>query len=333
MKNRIINLILVLMLFVGLGMILYPSFSDYWNSFHQSRVIAHYAEDIATIDHDYYDTLMAEADEWNLMIASGEIGDKFTLKEEDIERYNNVLNPLGSGMIGYIEIPSISCFLGIYHGTSNAVLQVATGHLEWSSLPIGGESTHSVISGHRGLPSAKLFTNLDKLKIGDIFEIYILDETFTYSVDQINIVEPSDMSNLGIVEGGDYVTLVTCTPYGINTHRLLVRGTRVENIVDNTLHFTSEAMQIDTVIVAAVIAIPVLLLFLIYVFVTGGRSEQRERDKIKREALKRIKEHKSPVESEAERQARKAKNKRSGRKKPKNGRKKAVVEEDFLDND
>ncbi len=331
MKNRIINLCLVLMLFIGLAMILYPSFSDYWNSYHQSRVIAHYAEDIATIDHDYYDSLFAEANEWNVMIANGEVGDKLTLSEEEIERYNDVLNPLGTGMIGYIEIPSISCFLGIYHGTSNAVLQVATGHLEWSSLPIGGVNTHSVISGHRGLPSAKLFTNLDKLKVGDIFEIYILDETYTYSVDQINIVEPSDMSTLGIVEGGDYVTLVTCTPYGINTHRLLVRGTRVENIVDNTLHFTSEAMQIDTVIVAAVIAIPVLLLFLIYVFVTGGRSEQREREKIKREALNRIKDHKSPVESEEERQARKAKNKRSGKKKPKNSKKKTVEEEEFLD--
>ncbi len=325
MKNRIINLCLVLALFIGIGLIVYPSFSDYWNSFHQSRVIAHYAEDIENIDNEKYTVILDAADEWNARLAAGEIGERMTLSEEEIEEYNEVLDPLGSGMIGYIEIPSISCFLGIYHGTSNAVLQVATGHIEWSSLPVGGENTHSVISGHRGLPSAKLFTELDKLKIGDIFEIYILNETYTYSVDQINIVEPSDMSKLGIVPGEDYVTLVTCTPYGINTHRLLIRGTRVENIVDNTLHFTSEAMQIDTVIVAAVIAVPVLLLFCIYVFISGGRSEAREREKIKREALKRIKEHRSPVE-----ESNPVKKEKPARRR----KKKAPVDEtEFLDDD
>ncbi len=331
MKNRIINLCLVLALFIGIGLIVYPSFSDYWNSFHQSRVIAHYAEDIESIDNEKYAVYFDEANQWNERLAAAEIGDKMILTEEEIEEYNGVLDPLGSGMIGYIEIPSISCFLGIYHGTSNAVLQVATGHLEWSSLPVGGESTHAVISGHRGLPSAKLFTELDKLKIGDIFEIYILNETFTYSVDQINIVEPNDVSMLGIFPEEDYVTLVTCTPYGINTHRLLIRGTRVENIVDNTLHFTSEAMQIDTVIVATVLSIPILLLLVIYVFVSSGRNDAKIREKIKNEALQKIMNHQSPVSAEAAETAASAEDakKTTRRKKPK---KPSVVDMDtFLD--
>ena len=215
-----------------------------------------------------------------------------------LEEYNSVLDPMGTGMMGYIEIPSIQCFLGIYHGTSEAVLQIATGHLEWSSLPVGGESTHTVISGHRGLPRAKLFTDLDKLRVGDEFEIYVLGETYTYSVDQINIVEPSDMSTLSVISGGDYCTLVTCTPYGINTHRLLVRGTRVETIMENTLHFTSEAMQIDKVLVAAVLSVPIILLLIVYIFISGGKSDAREREKIKKRALHRILNNQSPIGEE-----------------------------------
>lgn len=299
MKNRIVNSILVVLLLTGLGLLLYPSFSDYWNSFHQSQVIAHYAEDIANIDVDKYETVLEAANEWNRRLAAGEIVEHKTLTDEEIAEYNDVLDPLGTGMIGYIEIPSINCFLGIYHGTSEAVLQIATGHIEWSSLPVGGESTHAVISGHRGLPRAKLFTDLDKLKTGDRFEIFILGETYTYAVDQINIVEPSDMSMLSVIPGGDYCTLVTCTPYGINTHRLLVRGTRVETIMENTLHFTSEAMQIDTVLVAAVLSVPILLLLIVYIFISGSRSDAKIREKIKNEAMKRIQENRSPVDEES----------------------------------
>ena len=298
MRNRIVNLILVVLLLVGLGLVLYPSFSDYWNSFHQSQVIAHYAEDIANIDADKYAEVMAKADDWNRRLAAGEIIERKTLSDEEIAEYNSVLDPMGTGMMGYIEIPSIQCFLGIYHGTSEAVLQIATGHLEWSSLPVGGESTHTVISGHRGLPRAKLFTDLDKLRVGDEFEIYVLGETYTYSVDQINIVEPSDMSTLSVIPGGDYCTLVTCTPYGINTHRLLVRGTRVETIVENTLHFTSEAMQIDKVLVAAVLSVPIILLMIIYIFISGGKSDAREREKIKKRAMERILNYQSPIGEE-----------------------------------
>lgn len=299
MKNRIVNSILVVLLLTGLALLLYPSFSDYWNSFHQSQVIAHYAEDIGNIDEDKYAEVLEKAHDWNRRLAAGEIIERKTLSDEEVAEYNDVLDPLGTGMMGYIEIPSIQCFLGIYHGTSEAVLQIATGHLEWSSLPVGGESTHTVISGHRGLPRAKLFTDLDKLRVGDEFEIYVLGETYTYSVDQINIVEPSDMSTLSVIPGGDYCTLVTCTPYGINTHRLLVRGTRVEKIMENTLHFTSEAMQIDTVLVAAVLSVPILLLLIIYIFVSGSRSDAKAREKIKNEAMKRIKENRSPVDEES----------------------------------
>ena len=286
MNSRIINLILVTVLLVGFSLLAYPTFSDYWNSFHQSRAIASYAEDIVNIDEERYEEILSRAREWNERIANGLIVKEKQLSEEEIAEYEELLDPLGSGMMGYIEIPLINCYLPIYHGTSEAVLQTATGHIEWSSLPVGGESTHSVISGHRGLPSAKLFTDLDKLNLGDTFEVYILGETYTYSIDMINVVVPSDLSRLTIFPGQDYMTLVTCTPYGVNTHRLLVRGTRVENIVDNTLHFTSEAMQIDTVLVAAVLAVPILLLLLIYVFIGGGsRSDEREREKIKREAM------------------------------------------------
>lgn len=330
MRNRITNLILVLLLLVGLGLVLYPSFSDYWNSFHQSQVIAHYAEDIANIGEDKYAEVMAAAADWNARLASGEIIARKLLTEEEIREYNEVLDPLGTGMMGYIEIPSIKCFLGIYHGTSEAVLQIATGHLEWSSLPVGGESTHAVISGHRGLPRAKLFTDLDKLRVGDEFEIFILGETYRYMVDQINIVEPSDMSTLSVIPGGDYVTLVTCTPYGINTHRLLVRGVRVENIMENTLHFTSEAMQIDTVLVAAVLSVPILLLLIIYIFISGSRSDARAREKIKREAMNRIREHRSPVDEKPAVKSKKKK-KADGRKAGKKRTSAADDENTFLD--
>ena len=169
--------------------------------------------------------------------------------------------------MGYIEIPSIKVSLPIYHGVDEAVLQIAVGHIEGSSLPVGGENSHCVISGHRGLPSAKLFTNLDQLKEGDIFMMRVLDETLTYEVDQIRIVEPEDLSNIGIVEGEDLCTLVTCTPYGVNSHRLLVRGHRIENIDASSIRVTADALQIDPVIVAPVVAAPILLLLLIVLLV------------------------------------------------------------------
>ena len=226
-KGNFTTLLLILVLLAGLSLLLYPSVSDYWNSFHKTRAIATYAEEVANLNQDQYDEIWAAAESYNTSLADRV--NAYLLSDAQKEEYQQLLNVSGLGVMGYIEIPSIDCSLPIYHGTEESVLQIAVGHLEWSSLPVGGESTHCVLSGHRGLPSAKLFTNLDKLREGDIFLLRILDEVLTYEVDQILIVEPQEVGALQIVEGQDYCTLVTCTPYGINTHRLLVRGSRIED--------------------------------------------------------------------------------------------------------
>lgn len=265
-KKNLSSIILVLIFFIGLSLLLYPSFSDYWNSFHQSRAIASYAEAVTTIDDTDCEKMWAEAQAYNAALTQKQ--NRWVLSDKECEEYEQILNIGGTGIIGYIEIPSIKVSLPIYHGVDEAVLQIAIGHIEGSSLPVGGESTHCVLSGHRGLPSAKLFTDLDKMEEGDIFMIRVLEETLTYEVDQIRIVEPEDLSALEIEEGKDLCTLVTCTPYGINSHRLLVRGHRVENMENaNSIRVTADAMQIDPEIVAAVIAIPILLILLIWLLV------------------------------------------------------------------
>ena len=227
-KGNFITILLVLILLVGLSLLLYPSVSDYWNSLHQTKAIATYAEEVANLNQDQYDEIRAAAERYNASLTDRD--NAYLLSDAQKEEYERLLNVSGLGVMGYIEIPSIDCSLPIYHGTEESVLQIAVGHLEWSSLPVGGESTHCVLSGHRGLPSAKLFTNLDKLQAGDIFMLRVLDEVLTYEVDQILIVEPQETGALRMEEGKDYCTLVTCTPYGINTHRLLVRGHRIDNI-------------------------------------------------------------------------------------------------------
>lgn len=265
-KKNLSSIILVLIFIIGLSLLLYPSFSDYWNSFHQSRAIASYAQTVTTIDDDQYEKMWAQAQEYNATLAKKQ--NRWVLSEEEYEEYVGLLNIGGTGIIGYIEIPNIKVSLPIYHGVDEAVLQIAVGHIEGSSLPVGGEGTHCVISGHRGLPSAKLFTNLDEMEEGDLFMLRVLDETLTYEVDQIRIVEPEDLSALEIEEGKDLCTLVTCTPYGINSHRLLVRGHRVENMESaNSIRVTADAMQIDPVMVAPVIAVPILLILLIWLLV------------------------------------------------------------------
>lgn len=266
LKKNLSSIILVLIFIIGLSLLLYPSFSDYWNSFHQSRAIASYAQSVTTIDDDQYEKMWAQAQEYNTTLAKKQ--NRWVLSEEEYEEYEDLLNIGGTGIIGYIEIPNIKVSLPIYHGVDEAVLQIAVGHIEGSSLPVGGEGTHCVISGHRGLPSAKLFTNLDEMEEGDHFMMRVLDETLTYEVDQIRIVEPEDLSALEIEEGKDLCTLVTCTPYGINSHRLLVRGHRVENMESaNSIRVTADAMQIDPVMVAPVIAVPILLILLIWLLV------------------------------------------------------------------
>lgn len=265
-KKNLSSIILVLIFIIGLSLLLYPSFSDYWNSFHQSRAIASYAQSVTTIDDDQYEKMWAQAQEYNTTLAKKQ--NRWVLSEKEYEEYESLLNIGGTGIIGYIEIPTIKVSLPIYHGVDEAVLQIAVGHIEGSSLPVGGEGTHCVISGHRGLPSAKLFTNLDEMEEGDLFMMRVLDETLTYEVDQIRIVEPEDLSALEIEEGKDLCTLVTCTPYGINSHRLLVRGHRVENMESaNSIRVTADAMQIDPVMVAPVIAVPILLILLIWLLV------------------------------------------------------------------
>lgn len=260
--NNLTTILLFLILIAGLSLLLYPSVSDYWNSFHSSRAITTYAEDVAGMDEEQYAESWSAAWEYNQSLLSRNTD--FSLSDSQKNEYEQLLDVSGIGVMGYIEIPEISVSLPIYHGTSDPILQVAVGHLEWSSLPVGGESSHCVLSGHRGLPSAKLFTDLDKIREGDIFLLRVLDEVLTYEVDKITIVEPSQVSDLQIVEGEDLCTLVTCTPYGVNTHRLLVRGHRIENIEESrTIRVTADALQIEPLLVAPFAALPLLLVLLI----------------------------------------------------------------------
>lgn len=265
-KKHLSTIILVLIFAVGLGLLLYPTLSNYWNTLHQSRAIATYTEQVDNLEDDEYNRILGEAKAYNAMISAK--GNRRSLSDAEMQVYNKLLDPSGTGVMAYIDIPIIGVSLPVYHGVSDAVLQVATGHLEWSALPVGGESTHCVLSGHRGLPSAKLFTNLDKLGEGDVFMLHVLKETFTYQVDQILIVEPHETDDLNIVRGEDYCTLVTCTPYGINSHRLLVRGHRIENLEeDEVLIITADASRIDPVLVAPVVAAPILLVLFIYLMI------------------------------------------------------------------
>ena len=262
MKKRGTTIILLLVLIAGLSLLLYPTLADWWNSMTQSRAVASYVEAVAQIDDEQYARLWNEALEYNRSLTSRD--NDYLLNQEQKATYEEILDIGGLGIMGYIEVPSIGVTLPIYHGTDETVLQVAIGHLEWTSLPVGGKSSHCVVSGHRGLPSARLFTDLDKLTTGDVFVLRVLDEILTYEVDQILIVEPHDTEALQIVKGEDFCTLITCTPYGVNSHRLLVRGHRVENLdVAVAIRATADATQIKPAIVAPILAIPMLLVLLI----------------------------------------------------------------------
>ena len=280
MKKKINNLItvfLVLILLAGLSLLLYPTFSDWWNSYHQTKAIASYVADVANLSNEDYEKIWKAATEYNASLS--ERNSDYTLTEEQKKQYEQLLNVSGDGIMGYIEIPSINCSLPIYHGTQESVLQIAVGHIEWSSLPVGGASSHCVVSGHRGLPSAKLFTNLDELSKGDTFMLRVLDEVLTYEVDQILIVEPQETGALQIEEGKDYCTLVTCTPYGINTHRLLVRGRRITT-PDKLKHIrvTSDAIKIEPILTAPIMALPLLLVLLFWLlFAPSKRSSAKDK--------------------------------------------------------
>jgi sortase A len=265
-KSSFVTAILIAALLAGALLLLYPTVSDYWNSFHQSRAIASYAEQVADLDDTTYDQIWADARAYNETLDNST--SRFVMTEEQKKIYEALLNIADNGVMGYIEIPKIKCNLPIYHGTDEAVLQIAIGHVQGSSLPAGGESTHCVLSGHRGLPSAKLFSDLDQLTEGDVFLLRVLDETLTYEVDQIRTVLPDELDDLAIEEGKEYCTLVTCTPYGINSHRLLVRGHRVENQASaSTIRVTADAMQIEPLLIAPLVAVPMLLVLLVMVLI------------------------------------------------------------------
>lgn len=272
-KKNSSNIILFLIFFLGLSLLLYPSFADYWNSFTQSQAIASYIEQVSSIDDDAYAELWEAARNYNATLLGR--SNSYLLSDEQKKEYDALLDVSGLGIMGYVEIPSVGVNLPMYHGTSEGVLQVAVGHLEWTSLPVGGESTHCVLSGHRGLPSARLFTDLDKLVVGDYFLLHVLDETLTYEVDQIRIVEPAGTEDLLIQEGKDLCTLVTCTPYGINTHRLLVRGHRVENLTEDApIRITADAVVIDRLIVAPFVLVPILLGLLVVLLVSTRKKKR-----------------------------------------------------------
>lgn len=278
-KNSSFTTILLFVILVaGVGLLLYPSLSNYWNSFHQTRAIASYAEEVANMENEEYDRIWQEALDYNASLRRRD--NQYIISDAQREKYESLLNVTGTGIMGYIEIESIGVSLPIYHGTADSVLQIAIGHLDWTSLPVGGSGSHCVVSGHRGLPRAKLFTDLDKLAVGDLFVMRILDEILTYEVDQILIVDPHVTENLLIEEGKDYCTLVTCTPYGINSHRLLVRGHRVENVeAAKTVRVTADAVQIEPLLVAPVLAAPILLLLLFAVLLKdAGKSKHKKED-------------------------------------------------------
>lgn len=250
---------------VGICVLLYPAFSDYWNSKTQSRAINDYESVLDDLSAQEYDKIFDDAHAYNKALYDTD----YPLTEyKKVSGYEQALNVTENGMIGYLKIDRISLELPIYHGTSDTVLSKGVGHLEGSSLPVGGESTHSVMSAHRGLPSSKLFTDLDRMEIGDTFQIIILDQTLTYQVDQVKVITPTEVEDLQIVEGADYCTLFTCTPYGINTHRLLVRGVRIETIKEKPIIYVSnEAFRIEPLLVTPAVAAPMLFVLLIHLLV------------------------------------------------------------------
>lgn len=283
MKKHWSTVLLILVCLAGVALILYPTVSEAWNRKHQSHAIIGYSAFVEKLEEDDNEAILEAAREYNRSIAPGNIQ---KLTDERLEEYTAQLDPLGNGIMGYIEIPSIQCSLPIYHGTEESILTAAVGHLDWSSLPVGGENTHCVISGHRGLPSAKLFTRLDELREGDTFLLKVLNETLTYEVDRIAVVLPDEVSTLCVMEGEDLCTLVTCTPYGINTHRLLVRGHRVENATEvPTVHVTADATVIRPLTVFPFAAAPLLLTLIIGLFFHDRHKKRREKILRRRESF------------------------------------------------
>lgn len=265
MKRHKTAIFLTLGFLVGICILLYPAFSDFWNSKTQSRAITDYESVLEDLEPEDYTAIFDKAHAYNKALYETAFP---LINYSDVPGYYDTLRVTDNNMIGYLKIDRIGVELPIYHGTSDEVLSKGVGHLEGSSLPVGGENTHSVMSAHRGLPSSKLFTDLDRVEKGDTFQIIILDQVLTYRVDFIKVIEPTDISDLQIIEGGDYCTLFTCTPYGINTHRLLVRGIRIETIKEKpVIYVSNEAFRIEPLLVTPAVAAPMLLVLLIHLLV------------------------------------------------------------------
>ena len=258
------TLLIVVVFVAGLSFLLYPTASNLWNQAHQSRAIATYTEQVEKLDDSSNKEMLKAARKYNKELLKK--ADHWKLSKKDKKKYESLLDVSGTGIMGYIEIPKIDCSLPVYHGTDEGALQIAIGHLEGSSLPVGGKSSHCVLSGHRGLPSARLFTDLDQMEEGDTFILNILGHKLAYEVDQIKVVLPEEMSDLEIQEGKDLCTLVTCTPYGINTHRLLIRGHRVSSEDLRKMQVLSDAFIVDRLIVTPIVALPIIFILMLYVF-------------------------------------------------------------------
>jgi sortase A len=275
-KKQIPNIIFGVIFLVGLAIFLYPSVSNYINSKHQSRAITNYQTALENVSEEDYSRFWQEARKYNEELASKPM--KLSLNEEELQEYNRILDPTGTGVMGFIEIENIGVNLPIYHGTEESVLQVGIGHLEGTSFPTGTIGTHAVLSGHRGLPSSKLFSDLDQMIVGDTFLLHIMDQTFAYQVDQITIVLPEEVQGLAIDNDQDYVTLVTCTPYGVNTHRLLVRAKRVDYNEETKIIVPADATRYGNIVVAPFIAAPVLVIaFIVYLVMTSKWFRNRKR--------------------------------------------------------
>ena len=270
-KRNLLTVIMVAGMLAGVFLLLYPSVANYWNSFHQSRAIASYTEAVSNMSKEDYKRILDSAKAYNKRLA--ETGMRWNMNDAEREEYNKELNIDGTGIMGYVSLPKFHIRAPIYHGTEETVLQIAIGHIENTSLPVGGKNTHCAISGHRGLPSARLFTDLDKVKEGDTWTITVMNETMTYECDQIRIVLPDDLSNLQIEKGKDLCTLITCTPYGINTHRLLVRGHRVPN-ANGTADVTADGIQIEPIYIAPFLAGPIILILLLILLISTRRAKR-----------------------------------------------------------
>ena len=288
-SSKIVNIFIALVFLVGAGIFTYPTISDLWNQYRNALLVSKYNSSVENLSNDQYDKLWQDAEEYNAEHPTNVIVDAFSEEDDYVlsHPYDEVLDPNGDGLMGSIEIPKLDVVLAIYHGLGKDVLEKGVGHVEGTSLPIGGESTHAVLAGHRGLPSAKIFTDLDQMEEGDIFLIHVLDKTLAYKVDQIKTVLPEETSELDTIPGEDHVTLVTCTPYGVNSHRLLVRGIRTDYVEEETEEEPTmqKLAKIDPVKIMLV-GLAVLIILIIIIYLVVRRKSRKKKNTEHKEEYK-----------------------------------------------